>query len=932
MRKPETVILDWTRSTAASASEWLIASAPAGTPVDLSDVLVLVSTQQAGRRLREALVRLAPGNCLLAPRVLTPSALLMSEDASIASPAESLLTLSRVLGGAGEMELSELFPSGNPFRTFAQRIAFGREFLSLRETVADAGLDIPRTAERLGEGHPDGARWGDLIEIERRFRSALRRLGKRDRQDARLATDRLDMNAGHIVLLGIADLSPIAERLLGELPESVRLSSLVIAEDGLAERFDCWGRPLETAWDDRDPGWEDFDRMVHLAARPSDAAAVLRSVIPADEPPAGDILEIGLLNRDLLPELKDAIGCAGGSLHNPEGERLERHWLTVLLSILRNFCEEPRFTTVAELIRNVGIIAWLGDIDLTEVLADADRLAAKHFPATCHEALRWSRPELRGVLRRLIKLRESLLDLDWPVALGAFLEETLKAADSRLDAAMRNATGAGIEALASVLVALAEAPVRVDAVDGLHFLSVSLAEEQWFREGGQGAVQTSGWLELPWSDAPHLFLAGFNQGCVPAPVAQSPFLRESDRAKLGLATQARRAARDLYFLARLLAMRRKGRGRVDVAILQIGTDGAPLNPSPMLFCGCGDDLPGRVRRLFADPGSAQPDPAWHAGWWMTPPVAERPRRVRVTDFARYLDCPFRFYLREAAGMEPYDAAPAEMDARLFGTLVHHAVEVFGRDTAARELDDPKYIREILDSALDDYISAQFGGRPSLSLMVQIESARRRLAAFADAQSVVRREGWRIEHVEISFEDLLGRPWLIDGWEIRGKIDRIDIHPATGRWRVLDYKTGDKAEAPERKHLRQYRKTDRVWPPDYARFANGKVRWWTNLQLPLYRALLVELGLGAATVECGYFNLPRTIAETRVELWAGFDEALGLSAMACARGVLGDIGRHRFWPPNPDVAYDELEEFLQPSAEAVIDPQGAFCDWARPECP
>jgi len=55
-------------------------------------------------------------------------------------------------------------------------------------------------------------------------------------------------------------------------------------------------------------------------------------------------------------------------------------------------------------------------------------------------------------------------------------------------------------------------------------------------------------------------------------------------------------------------------------------------------------------------------------------------------------------------------------------------------------------------------------------------------------------------------------------------------------------------------------------------------------------------------------------------------------MACARGVLGDIASHRFWPPNPDVAYDELEEFLQPSAEAVIDPQGAFCEWARPECP
>jgi hypothetical protein len=46
-------------------------------------------------------------------------------------------------------------------------------------------------------------------------------------------------------------------------------------------------------------------------------------------------------------------------------------------------------------------------------------------------------------------------------------------------------------------------------------------------------------------------------------------------------------------------------------------------------------------------------------------------------------------------------------------------------------------------------------------------------------------------------------------------------------------------------------------------------------------------------------------------------------MDCARGVLADLARRRFWPPNSRAAYSDFAEFFPPDATRVVNPTGEF---------
>jgi hypothetical protein len=99
--------------------------------------------------------------------------------------------------------------------------------------------------------------------------------------------------------------------------------------------------------------------------------------------------------------------------------------------------------------------------------------------------------------------------------------------------------------------------------------------------------------------------------------------------------------------------------------------------------------------------------------------------------------------------------------------------------------------------------------------------------------------------------------IVDGepMGLRGRIDRIEYHPDLKEWAVLDYKTSEKGEPPEKTH----------------RAGRGKDKRWIDLQLPLYRHLLpavrnaggqplVDEHRPAEFVRMGYVLLPGAIEE------------------------------------------------------------------------
>ncbi|HEY1861050.1 MAG TPA: PD-(D/E)XK nuclease family protein, partial [Gemmataceae bacterium] len=115
-------------------------------------------------------------------------------------------------------------------------------------------------------------------------------------------------------------------------------------------------------------------------------------------------------------------------------------------------------------------------------------------------------------------------------------------------------------------------------------------------------------------------------------------------------------------------------------------------------------------------------------------------------------------------------------------------------------------------------------------------------------------------------------------ELVGRIDRIDYHEVKRVLRILDYKTADAGEHPDKTHRKK-----------------GE---WIDLQLPLYRHVYQALRLEAPTdltIELGYFNLPRKLDDTGVQLaeW-GMAELEDADRVTCQ--VIRSIRASAFWKP------------------------------------
>ncbi len=258
--------------------------------------------------------------------------------------------------------------------------------------------------------------------------------------------------------------------------------------------------------------------------------------------------------------------------------------------------------------------------------------------------------------------------------------------------------------------------------------------------------------------------------------------------------------------------------------------------------------------------------------------------MSVTSFKTYLACPYRFYLSRVLKLSRSDDDATELDGAAFGDLAHAVLERFGRGDV-REATDAGTIQRQLDHLLDELVRDRFGTRPSAALVVQIEQLRLRLHALARWQADWATQGWRIEHAELSFSDRPGK-LDVDGEPmlLTGRIDRIDVNTQTGQRVILDYKTSDTGDSPEKTHRKR----------------SGE---WIDLQLPLYRHLARELVLDGP-VGLGYILLPKSTANVGISAAEWTDAELE-DADATACEVVRNVRDQRFWPPaDPPPPYSE----------------------------
>lgn len=927
---PESVrrfFLNWDRPLLPQAVAFLAQGWSGDGPLDLSGTLVVVPTRQAGRRLREALAGHAAErrSAVFPPRVMMPESLVTAavEEATLASRLVSLLAWMEVLREIELEDFRAVFPIDPPVRNAAWALRLAQEFGRLRRALGEGGLFLSDVAGRMGEEFPERERWKQLGEMERLHAAKLARWGLRDRQAAEIESSRTPVpldGVERIVVIGTPDPLPLALQVLVAHAQKVRVDVLVFAPEDEAEAFDAWGRPRPEAWERRKIDWADFEESVHLCANPM-AQAERIAELAGKYGKAEGVLGVGVADAEVAPLLASELLRAGQVAFNPDGRPRKGDALHQLLTALAGLAREETFEAVATLARCPDFLSYAAGTDqggsAAGFLRDLDALQRAHLPRTLETLRRHAEQErvsagTRVALVKVAELRDTLRGGEFPDNASAALSRIF--ARRRFDLARENEAAAAeaAEAWAGVMREIGAAAKLFPGWTTNDWWDVALrlyGELSRYDDKPDGAVELQGWLELLWEDAPHLAVAGLNDGHVPDAVVGDVFLPESLRERLGLKANAARFARDAYLLQALVAWRSgaEARGRIDLFFGKTSVSGDPLRPSRLLLRCADEALPRRVRFLFRGAGAGRVTPAWRRAWTLAPRRVDPPARVAVTGLRTWLDCPFRFYLSRVLRMEPVDPTKSELDALDFGILCHAALEALGRDPAMRACEEAGTLRGFLLERLEAEATRLFGAELTLPLTVQVESARQRLSRAAEVQAQTRAEGWEIVAVE--------RPFEIDveGLTISGKIDRIDRHARTGELRVIDYKTSDQPVDPEEAHLRGVRRGE-VRPEFSLLTWNERDVTWKDLQLPLY---LRALGMGRVALEegsidlaaarearAGYFNLPKASTETSVRVWDEYPRELDEAAWRCVAGVADAIRGGVFWPPNEDIRPDQ----------------------------
>ena len=658
-----------------------------------------------------------------------------------------------------------------------------------------------------------------------------------------------------IVLIGLADMNRSLRQMLDQV--SSHVTALVLAPPELADRFDPYGCLALAPW--LEATMDLADHQIELVDDPADQAeAAVRAIAALGGGYRGEQITLGVPDTRVIPYLQQHLRQAGISSRYGIGMPVAQTGPCRLLTEVVGYLEDHRFSSLAAILRHPAIHEWLERTASGEdYLTRLDQYYSRHLPHGLDDLGLESAEDCRvlhevgeqgagsrergGLLRNVWEQVEKLLTrfdgekrplgtwgptiLDLLAAVFGTRKLDWEKEEDRTVLEVCDAIREVLEGHHTIPESIVPS---VGGAEAIHLVLQELEDRSVPAMSDRNAVELLGWLELPLDDVPVLIVTGFNEGIIPQHLNADLFLPNQLRLALGLEDNDRRYVRDAYALNVLTASRE----RLRIIVGRRTAEGDPLIPSRLLFACDRETLAGRSLKLFSTAdslGRSGPLPgALRPGQAISTFGPSRPQRLatpvaamRVTEFRDYIACPYRYYLRHCLGLRPLGDAAEELDWGQFGTLAHDVPREFGESEVA----DSRNAEEIsahLDVGLDRQVATCYGALPLAAIRVQVEQLRRRLSAFATWQADWRREGWRIEHVEVSPEE---KAFLtVDGEEtiLKGRIDRIDIHEGTGERIVVDYKTSETAHTPDAKHRR-----------------NGD---WTDLQLPLYRHLAAGLGI------------------------------------------------------------------------------------------
>ena len=930
---PRRVFWDWSRPLLEWAVEELTKGWEEGT-LDLSSSAVVVPTGEAGRRLLGALVMRAAsrGAAVVSPRILLPDGVLdwaLEEGWSAADAAASSLSWVEVFQEMKAGDFPTLFPMDPNNEDFSWALNMASTLQGLQETLGEAGWSIGDATKWLGEEFEEAERWRELTILEKRYETVLGRRGLRDRNRVRSQqVRRMQVPEGlrKIYLFAVPDPLPLAVTAMNLLTQQPGIEIVVCihAPILLGDAFDAWGRPVVEFWSTWEIPVPSPESTLRAFASPMAQAAEITRICAEVEDPAAQFV-VGIMDEEVVPHTLSSMAEEGLDCYHPQGVAFRQHPLRWVLCVWQDLLASRSWGATCQLARIPEILHLLESFSQSpdgELLPALDAFLEQHLPATIDEALKLAGPKEVRVRRALEGICGWLDRFDeQPIAdaLTAWLEEIR--AEAFCD---ENDGEIFMERLGWLVAAVERFPQRLNAAQCLQLLLHLVEDAPLFPQASATGILLSGWLELAWQQADGLILAGCNEGGFPSSITSDPWLPHGLRGRLKLKTNEARLARDAYLFSALLASREGSPGKIHCLFGQASTNGDPLKPSRLLMQCAPEELAARVQHLFAElPSSGTMIAApWKRAWRLRPTFPEdwHPVHVTSTGFQKFLLCPFRYYLSTVLRMNESDPLKQELSALDFGNLCHNALEKLAKNPEMNLSTDESTVREFLRSEVSDAMRKVYGTALSLPLRIQLHSLQQRLGAAAKVLVQNREDGWEVKFVEIDFEKILGAPWIREGLEIRGRIDRVEYHPVRKCWRVIDFKTSARPVAPFEAHVKTGQPGshlaflgDAVTVPDQA-----KVSVWKNLQLPLYAAVLAKHY--DQPVEAAYFNLPPALMQTGLVSWPDLSTS-GLidSALRCADAVIHAIQKARFWPPNPKPEFDDYARIFIRGVADSIDP-------------
>ena len=414
----------WDKPVLELAVEVLARRAGTVSPPDLSHLLVIVPTRQAGRRLRERLATWAAehGTGVFPPHILQPDGLLSFPSATVpaggtsapphfnrndklkflpsASAEEILMAFVDVLRGRDPAEFRFLLPwpvTAGPL-DFRNALDIASKLGELRRILGEKGLgfaEVPALLEERMEGDTERwepERWDDLARIEQLYLERLAAAGLADPNAVRRAAAEnpvVPEGVREILLLGVPDPAPLAVDALAKLVErGVPVTVCVHAPPELHEQFDDWGRPIAKFWLNRQV--DIADEEIRLTGLPADAAREVADWIGRAQAAPADIA-VGVPDEAVIPHLRRILAAVGPELFHPAGKPLAAHTAAHLMLKLAELRVEGRFATFSALLRHPDfqqhLHATLGGFDLESLLTAADTFQNEHLPETLDDCM-----------------------------------------------------------------------------------------------------------------------------------------------------------------------------------------------------------------------------------------------------------------------------------------------------------------------------------------------------------------------------------------------------------------------------------------------------------------------------------------------------------------------------------------------------------------